>query len=305
MADISEANQARLSQLAQLHLEQAMPPERHAELLRRLTAARPARGVPKTPRVVSRHYLLGGLGVGLAAAAATWALWSRSVPLSPEPVYHSGAAAAAFDRGVRTLSCAAAHGDDPALWIASEGVRAPARDRRYGGWVHFRNDGSQGQPQPIHVGRLEFAGEVQPALEVQGPASPGWGAKLTLGMRAQPVGSNGVHLDCYDASAYRGVRFRASGTGIVQVVLQSAESIPRDMGGTCTDKCWFSASHAIALGGSAQEFEIPWRQFGPDDVVRSVVPQLMMIDFVIQATDAPYRLTLADVAFISASAEGK
>lgn len=308
MADTSPSpsEQALLARLVDLHQRDELAPERHAALVRRLTAARVlvATSAPNGPehrRIRGRSFVrFASLGAGLSLVAASWALWVRSVPISPEPVpHHSNDHNFAQSRSVHPKPCVVAQGDYAGLWgVGSSGVEAPSKDGRFGGWVHFRNDGRQGRREPVQVVVGESAGSTQRALRVEGPATPGWGAKLSLGLRARPQGEDGVHLECYDASVYRGLRFRASGTGIVQVVLQTAESIPVELGGSCTDKCWFSSSHAVALGSSFRDFEIPWRQFGPDHTETVVVPQLMMVDFVIQATDAPYSLTLDDVSFM-------
>lgn len=315
MAEMSPPKpEAMLTHLAALHRQEQLAPERHATLAQRLTALHAHAAQPASLDASARlgrsrkAYALGSLGAGLLMAAVVWALWLRRVPISPEPQATPDEASVAAQTGavnartttVNSTPCMVARGDHASLWAPGSGdVNAPAEDGRFGRWVHFRNDGNQDWRGPVELAFLNHGGSSQPALKVAGPATAGWGAKLTLGMRANPRGADGVRLECYDASAYAGLRFRASGTGIVQVVLQTAASVPVDMGGQCTSKCWFSSSHAVALGSAPKDFEIPWRQFGPDDTAASVVPQLMMLDFVVQSTDAPYSLTLTNVEFMS------
>jgi hypothetical protein len=306
MADTSPSTQAQvlLARLVELHHRDELAPDQHAALVRRLTAAgalvaKPANGGEQRRR--GRKVIrFASFGAGLSLVAASWALWVRSVPISPEPVTHRrNDTTLAQNQPVHPKPCVVARGDYSKLWDAgSAGFEAPSEDGRFGGWVHFRDVGSQGRREPVQVVLLESAGATRYALRVEGPATPGWGAKLSVGMRARTQSEHGAHLECYDASAYRGLRFRASGTGIVQIVLQTAESIPVELGGKCTEKCWFSSSHAVALGATFRDFEIPWHQFGPDRTEATVVPKLMMVDFVIQATDAPYSLTLEDVSFM-------
>lgn len=305
MADNSPSTQAQvlLARLVELHHRDVLAPEQHAALVRRLTTARalsaPTNG-DKRRRLGRDLVRFASFGAGLSLVAASWALWVRSVTISPEPVtQHRTDHTLAQNQPVQPKPCVVAQGNYPGLWDAgSAGVEAPSEDGRFGGWVHFRDVGSQGRREPVQVVLLESAGSTRYALGVEGPATPGWGAKLSVGMRARTQSEHGAHLECYDASAYRGLRFRASGTGIVQVVLQTAESIPVELGGKCTEKCWFSSSHAVALDATFRDFEIPWHQFGPERTETAVVPQLMMVDFVIQATDAPYNLTLDHVAFM-------
>lgn len=297
--------QSLLTRFVDLHEHDELSPEHHRALVRRFTSARELalyserRASTETRR--NKHYLFrtATAGVGLLVLAATWALWFRRVPISPEPVARvSVAATAEPSLGAKMKPCFVAAGHAARLWDPdSAGLDAPSEDGRFGSWVHFRNDGAEGQRLPIQVILLD-SNSSQHALRIDGPTTAGWGAKLSVGLRARPKGTDGVHLECYDASAYRGLQFRASGTGIVQVVLQTADSIPVNLGGSCTGKCWFSSSRAVALDSSFKDFEIPWHQFGPDDTEHSTAPRLMMVDFVVQATEAPYSFTLASVGFM-------
>lgn len=314
MAEMSPPKQGSplLTRLIDLHLQDELEPKHHSALMQRLTALHaqmdPLAPVPKAAKPNrARAYSFGSLSAGLLMAAAVWALWLRSVPISPEPRQHRDGESSIAQPGtliaqtnrIHSRPCVTARGDHTSLWEPGSGdLEAPAEDGRFGRWVHFRNDGRQGLRGPVELALLDLGGSTQQALRVEGPAAAGWGAKLSLGMRARVHGDNGVLLECYDATAYRGLRFRASGSGIVQVVLQTADSIPVEMGGGCTGKCWFSSSHAVALGTSPKDFEIPWRRFGPDDTAATVVPQLMMLDFVVQSTDVPYSLTLTNIEFM-------
>jgi len=227
-----------------------------------------------------------------AAVCAAWLVWrpGASPTVSKEPSARLSAPVAPA-----VQPCFAAGGTDGTLWPSGLPTpNAPSVDGRSGLWLHSWGGAVPGAPHPAEV--LPTAAGDRFALRAAGPSVSGWGAKLSVALRAR-AGSTLGHavMDCYDASAYDGIRFRASGKGIVFVLLQTPSSVPPELGGTCQDKCWYTASHAVALKEQPQDFVLPWSLFAREGDAQPIQSRLMFVELFLQQQAEPYELTVESV----------
>ncbi len=172
------------------------------------------------------------------------------------------------------------------------------RDGRIGRWFHRRNTtGDMIQPQPLQIVDAPEATEgSRRALRIAGPPPVGWGANAGIELRR-----------CYDASAYSGIEFRARGSGVLFVGFQTVASVPRDFGGNCTNKCWFTAGRYLALSDHFETHRISWQDLTSPEPDYDVSKQLLQLTFSVQSGPRPYEFYLDDLRFIpkEASPESK
>jgi hypothetical protein len=143
--------------------------------------------------------------------------------------------------------------------------------------------------QPLKVVALaDSAPRDQRVLLVAGPPPVGWGANF------------GIRFSrCYDASAYLGFEFRVRGPGTMFVGFQTMDSVPLDMGGRCTTKCWFTGGRYLVLEEAFTTHRILWSDVSPPDPSSDVSRELLQISFNVQSGTEPYELWLDDLRLIS------
>jgi hypothetical protein len=74
-------------------------------------------------------------------------------------------------------------------------------------------------------------------------------------------------LVCADVSATRGVRFKARGTGLVRLNVQTRATTSVDFGGTCTGTaCDYYPNAALFLTADWQTVEVPWSAVMPGNL---------------------------------------
>lgn len=303
-----------LDELRQAHLADRPAPLRREALL---AALREIRFAPNTSPAVHHQPVMWAkpiaatsLATGLLAALVGVLLIERDDPqrIEPEPPADGAGSqfmARAGESGAQGLggssagACVRARGDDGLLADFEQSVAVPGaqltirpRDGRSGNWFHQRNIGGQmAQPQPLRILESpEATHENRQALRIAGPATTGWGANA------------GVQFDrCYDGSAYAGVEFRARGSGLLFVGLQTSDSIPVEFGGRCTQKCWFTAGRHIVLSDRFATHRIRWEDVSSPDPSYEVPKELMQLMFSVQSGPEPYEFWLDDLRFIPES----
>lgn len=280
-------------------------PERRAQLLNQLRRTRATFGAAPAadvapPDARSGHRVLT-MGV-IAGASLALLLWvgrsSDETPLLGDAI---SAAAPAVERPAPGDSCFVATGNSGLLWDASASTPdLPPLDGRSGRWLHHWDTGTGNQqtiPNILVAGASEKA---RYTLEATGTHAMGWGAKLGTALRVQVEREpDKVRFQCYDASAYAGVRFRARGTGIVFLLLQTRNSIPEELGGRCRSKCWFTSSHALALISDFRDYRIEWERFSAAQTAELPQSELMLLEFLVARTPEPYAIELDAVALMT------
>lgn len=188
------------------------------------------------------------------------------------------------------------------MWDASRSTPdLPGLEGRSGRWWHQWATATGHQGAVAEVLPLPDASNGSGfALRAAGTEAVGWGAKLVAGLSVQ-VGERpeAVRFRCYDASAYAGVKFRARGSGILFVLLQTRDSVPAELGGMCREKCWFTASRAVVLTGDFRDYHLEWEQFNPPDPSRAPQSNLMLLEFLVQRTTEPYEIVMSEVALMT------
>lgn len=196
---------------------------------------------------------------------------------------------------VAVPSCIRARGDDGLLndferpVVDGETISTRSRDGRTGEWFHVRNMGgsaSQAEPLRILPSPEQPAGDEH-ALRIAGPPRVGWGANAGIRFSS-----------CYDASAYAGLELRARGRGALFVGFQTLDSVPTELGGRCTNKCWFTGGRYIVLSEKFTTHRILWRDVSAPDPTYDVSKELMQLTFSVQSGPEPYEFWLDDLRLI-------
>jgi len=176
----------------------------------------------------------------------------------------------------------------------------PAHEGRGGYWFQYHD----------HTGgRLLRLREREPSslLHITSSGFKDWGAGVGVAF----VSMTNAHRACaYDASVYRGIRFRARGTGRIRVVLAGLSNVPKADGGQCERekaKCYDQPGDWIDLAEAWQTIELPFcRLFseGWGGERTGVDPsELVSLHFRFQA-GSEASLWLDDIAFFNQSSEG-
>jgi hypothetical protein len=311
-----------LTVLREHHLNDGLDPATHAALLARIEerCALPLAPLPKPPRARwqagARAWAAAAILVGAVGFAALGVRKPR-VSIQPEPAALERRAAPVpphvpvapvASLSPSELPCVRAQGDagqllqlERALRVMSASgrldlptatgpaLRIPELDGRRGEWFHARHiQGQEGLSQLLQVlpsaKRTHGSGYT---LKVAGPAPTGWGANA------------GIRFDrCYDASAYEGFEFRARGTGALWVGFQTPDSVPREFGGHCADKCWYTRGRTIALSKQFRTYRVRWSDVNSTDGELGVESRILQLMFSIQSGPDPYEFWIETARFI-------
>lgn len=296
-----------LERLVTSHHADEPTSEQRSALLRRLQRTQRAQAVPATDSEAGPRRLTNRASAGLAAAAACLlltaaAFWSQSRAASTNSTSGarapSASTAAHAARSVR--SCVVASGTDGRLWDSTRTTPDLIQaDGRFGRWMHHWSEGIANGFAAANLTPLA-GGDAGFALTVAGSHAPGWGAKLGSGLRVHlGADPDQVRFDCYDASKYAGVKFSARGKGVVFVLLQTVDSVPLELGGTCTKRCWFTSSHAVALTAELREHRITWDRFSKPNSNQSAPSRLTLLEFLVQPQPEPYEVVVTNAAFMT------
>jgi hypothetical protein len=259
--------------------------------------ARIAKRLEEEPRMPSRRLvtpLRAAAGFSLLLAAASFVLYrSRSVEVAtPEPPRGSVAApsASALVETAPKICIARQRGSGEAPLIDDfeDGDGAVSvRDRRSGFWQLVTDRNEKG-PGPFTIEPSKSGHGF--AMHWTGPEFREWGSSLEY-----PFPTH-----CYDASAYRGLTFRAKGPGRVYVSAREVSVVPEHLQGTCKADCFNSHLKLVVLSDKWQRFEVPWselqqRGYGRPEVD---VTSLHSLQFLVRPEDSPFDVWIDDVAFL-------
>lgn len=247
----------------------------------------------------SRGWFLGALLGALATGGVLWSFPELTffqqpkdvaLPVRAEPPPNEVRAPLDAQRRYGDACVVGRGGNGLLSDFESQSLRIEAVDGRRGQWIHLRSapEGERSGPLEI-LANPEAAAGNRFALRVSGPAPTGWGAKLSIPL---------AHFDCYDASEYVGVRLRARGTLPVFAVLQTRDSVPRQFGGNCEEKCWFSAGRILDLQDQFQTFEVRFDEMRSPNPAVELPRELMFLEFNTQAGPKAYDFWLDDVSLI-------
>lgn len=291
-----------LDVLRQAHLDDTPAPEQRARLLAAIRAehsARTSRGTRSAAPLGSR-FVLAALLFAATAVLVAFVLTRSRLGLEPEPALQlsrsSSPTAPEPSKAAPLPPPRCVRGGGNAILLADfEGADGPAAfplgtlpGAPEGRWLHLRHHAQQ------EFERLPLAVRPSPspspgnrlALNVQGRAETGWGANVAIEFR-----------ECFDASAYDGLEFRARGPGAVFVAFQTVSSVPTHAGGRCQDRCWFNGGRFIVLDDEFRSYRVRWQDVNPPNPEQKVAEQLLHIQFSVQSgTD--YDFWLDDVRFI-------
>ncbi len=296
-----------LERLVTSHHADEPTSERRSALLRRLQRTQRVEAVPATDSEAGHRRLTNPASAGLAAAAACLlltaaAVWSQNRAASANSTSNQPApsASTAAHAAPSVRACLVARGTDGRLWDSTRTTPDLIQaDGRFGRWMHqwperTANGIAAASLTPLAGGDAGFA------LTLAGSHAPGWGAKLGSGLRVHlGAAPDQVRFDCYDASKYAGVKFSARGRGVVFVLLQTVDSVPMALGGTCTERCWFTNSHAVALTPEIREHRITWDRFMKPNSSQSVPSRLTLLEFFVQPQPEPYEVVVTNAAFMT------
>lgn len=105
-----------------------------------------------------------------------------------------------------------------------------------------------------------------------------------------------------NVSGFAGLRFRAKGPGQVRVSVAVPEVIPKDGGGTCTDKCYDAHGRLILLSNAWDTYEVRWEkiaQRGFATEARFTPERIVNIGFNVDVKNLPIDLWIDDVELIA------
>lgn len=295
-----------------------------------LAEARPA-WLSSTRRAPKLGVPMTAGAVALAAGALLW--WhagtrQRSLSISAETVAaadhdrnsstessgghrHAPAATQSGDRGrgsaagISTSASAAVAVSDPCRLRATAIGEQPmiddfedgddevlALEHRSGLWRWARDTDAPGSaPALLPIPRVTPSGSNRMALHVKGGRLLDWGAIVEFNFKP----------GCYDASAYRGLKFQAKGPGRVFVAPRETNTIPIAEGGTCTSDCYNPHVKKIELERQWKTYRIEWSEFEQRGYGRPGFDprRLHSLAFLFRPEDTPYDAWFDDVSFVS------
>lgn len=170
-------------------------------------------------------------------------------------------------------------------------------DGRSGAWFTY-TDGSAG----CVASEVADAGDGR-ALHLRGSGFTDWGAGFGTVMRWSQADQKAC---VYDASSYRGLRFRAKGNAKLRVNLQTRATTFESRGGECADSetCFDQHGRTLYLEPEWREFELDFCQLAPEGWGGERPPfdsaALVMLNIQVQQTEA-FDLWIDDVSFIESS----
>ncbi len=246
---------------------------------------------PEANRRSSGWWLAAVAGLALVAVGGgTWILKSRQ-PNAMPPVRPE----AASERSLHPCSQAfRAEGTQPLVDDFEDSDSRSARlEGRGAPWLlHFDYDSQNGALRFLRADpRPEPKPDNRFALHLVGPELRDWGAVSQVTFKPH---------DCYDASAYAGLKFWGRGPGRLFAGVQVVSTTPRKWGGTCEKDCYKHHVHRIDLESGWKHYSLRWeelRQRGYD--TKPLDPsEIYSLVFSVQSADTPFDLWLDDVAFI-------
>lgn len=143
-------------------------------------------------------------------------------------------------------------------------------------------------PEPIEPER------GQRALRVAVPPVGGWGASLVTNFGR-----------CQDASAFRGVRFRAKGPAMLHVMINMAEVVDRRHGGTCVEGCYHAHVREVLTSERFATYSVLFDELEQPSTTPEArrLPfrseSLQGVAFRVAAQDAPLEFWIDDIEFVA------
>ncbi len=189
---------------------------------------------------------------------------------------------------------AVARGNEPLVDdFEHDRFRPARRDGRRAVWIYVTDQSDTAKDNfivPSQLPEPERSAENQKAIHLKEGSLREWGASLELVLEG----------GCYDASAYRGVTFRAKGGVRVQVSAREPRIIPVSAGGTCKEDCYLGHRAAIDLSDEWKTYQVHWEEFrrrGYD--AKPLDPsRLHSIQFLIEPDDTPFDVWIDDVRLL-------
>lgn len=287
---------------------------------RTASAAVPATD-PVHPRVSARRRAAAPalLGAGAALLAVFVLLRAAFVP-SHAPSLPSQSGSAPGDRAPvrgdapadpepRTAAalCANAVVADPALLAIDDfedgNGRVLARAGRFGVWNYV------GWSPPDRVTTSPLVPELLPGDGDEASRSGAADRRYALhgvsreGQHWQAVMAN-FGPDCYDASAFTGMRFRAKGSGRVSLSISMVGVVARADGGSCTSDCGFAHGKWVELSRRLETYSIRFDELEqPPETPRAArvafdARQLYALGFVLDARGGEVEMWLDEVEWL-------
>jgi hypothetical protein len=299
-----------LEELRQSHLSDGASPSRRAELLAQIamiprSEVVDSRGI-RFPKLTSWALPLVFVSAAFSLAVGVWL--GRQPGIYPESIGQArgGDANPKDDRylaaHVTAAGCNRGRGDDGLLsdfegGANEEDFEIPSRDGRVGHWFHTRNrNGAEWRMLPLRVAAAEPVDAQSGAADVsvQGHA---------LRVAGAPPTGRGVNVGimlsrCYDAEAYAGIEFKVRGTGLWFFNVQTLDSVPAELGGRCTHKCWFTGGRQVQPTDRFETYSVRWDDMTPPDPNYDMSLEVLQLVFSLQSGPEPYELWLDDVKFI-------
>ncbi len=106
----------------------------------------------------------------------------------------------------------------------------------------------------------------------------------------------------FNASGFAGIKFRAKGPGDIRVNFGIPDTVPRDDGGTCTERCWDSHGMSVHLTDRWDDYIVRWdrvQQGGWGTDARFDPTRLLGLNFSVSTKDLPADFWVDDIEFIS------
>jgi hypothetical protein len=183
-----------------------------------------------------------------------------------------------------------------------EAVRTPAREAYW----FAGNDGSAGTQLPVPGAILpdeEPSRQTNHALHFQVEGFEDWGASFGLTLRYHRDGTS-----CpYNAMRFHGLRFRARGTGSLEVRLAQPHTTPPEFGGTCKEACFDDYVRHIQLHEGWHTYVLAWDAFAQEGFGEQAPldpTRILSVAFQSPPEDQPVEGWLDDIAWVDAPAQG-
>ncbi len=233
-------------------------------------------------------------GISALLVAASFMLYrSRGVEVAtPEPLRPSVAApSASAPVAPAPRVCLARQrgsGHAPLIDDFEDGNGAVSkRDGRSGFWQLVTDRNEKG-PGPFTIEPSKSGNGF--AMHWTGPEFREWGSSLEYSFPTY----------CYDASAYRGLGFRAKGPGRVYVSAREVSVVPEDLHGACKTDCFNSHVKLVVLSDKWQRFDVTWSELQQRGYGRPELDptRLHSLQFLVRPEDSPFDVWIDDVEFL-------
>lgn len=174
------------------------------------------------------------------------------------------------------------------------------------GWWYTATDGTEGEKvfpekgtfKPTALPEAQASKENEFAAHFSAEGMKDWGVTWGTTLKWTHDG-----IKCpFNASQFKGVKFRAKGPAEVMVKINIPAITPPENDGTCKERCWDAHTKIVRIKEDWDEYEVRWDQLqqgGWGTEARFDTTRLLTLNFAVDPPRMPVDFWIDDLEFIS------